>query len=82
LFLLFQKHIKVVSFGRGKYGRTIGIVYSGQRCLNEELVKKDFAWAYKKYCKTGRLLLKMDTDPAKFVILDLIILYFKFQDLL
>jgi len=50
--------------------------------LNEELVKNGFAWVYKKYCKTGDYLLKMDTDPAKFVILDLIIFYFKFQDLL
>ena len=48
--MVFQKKVKIVSYGTGKYGRTIGIVYIGQKCLNEELVKNGFAWVYKKYC--------------------------------
>jgi len=48
--MVFGKDAKVISYGTGKYGRTIGVVYVGQKCLNEELVKKGFAWVYKSYC--------------------------------
>jgi len=48
--MVFGKDVKVSSYGTGKYGRTIGVVYFGQKCLNEELVRSGLAWVYKKYC--------------------------------
>jgi len=48
--MVFRKDVKIISYGTGKYGRTIGLVYVGQKCLNEELIKKGFAWVYKQYC--------------------------------
>ena len=37
--MVFNQQVKVVSYGTGKYGRTIGLVYVGEKCLNEELIK-------------------------------------------
>ena len=48
--MVFKQHVKVVVYNTGKYGRTIGVVYIGQKCLNEELVKNGLAWIYKRYC--------------------------------
>ena len=48
--MVFKQHVKVVSYDIDRYGRTVGTVYTGQKCLNEELVKNGFAWVYKKYC--------------------------------
>lgn len=39
---------------RDKYGRIIGIVYLGKKCINEIMVKKGMAWVYKEYCKTSK----------------------------
>jgi len=49
--MVFKQHIKVVVYDIDRYKRTVGMVYIGQKCLNEELVKNGFAWVYKRYCK-------------------------------
>jgi len=33
-----------------RYGRTVGLVYTDGKCLNEQLIKSGFAWLYKQYC--------------------------------
>lgn len=33
-----------------KYGRTVALVYSGDVCINEQLVKQGYCWCYEKYC--------------------------------
>ncbi len=48
--IVFKKQVTVISYGTGKYGRTIGVVYVGQECLNEALIKNGLAWVYKQYC--------------------------------
>ena len=48
--MVFKQHVKVVAYDIDRYGRTVGMVYLGQKCLNEELIKNGFAWVYKKYC--------------------------------
>ena len=48
--MIFNQRVKVITYSTGKYGRTIGVVYLGNQCLNEELVKNGLAWVYKKYC--------------------------------
>ena len=34
-----------------RYGRIVGIVYVGDICVNEEMVKNGLAWVYRRYCK-------------------------------
>jgi len=48
--MVFKKQVKVVAYDIDRYGRTVGLVYIGGKCLNEELIKNGFAWVYKKYC--------------------------------
>ena len=49
--MVYKKHVKVVSKATDIYGRTVGMVYIGNKCLNEELVRHGYAWVYQKYCK-------------------------------
>jgi len=51
--MVFGKEVKITSYGKDKYGRTIGLIYldSNNRCLNEELIKSGHAWVYREYCK-------------------------------
>ncbi|MCD4676686.1 MAG: thermonuclease family protein [Desulfobacula sp.] len=48
--MVFGHQVKVIPYDMDRYGRTIGVVYVDQKCLNEELIKNGFAWVYKKYC--------------------------------
>ena len=48
--MVFKQYVKVVVYDIDKYGRTVGMVYMGKKCLNEELIRNGFAWVYKKYC--------------------------------
>ena len=45
------KQVNVNVTGTGPYGRDIGIIHVGGKCLNEELLKHGFAWVYSRYCK-------------------------------
>ena len=49
--IAMNQQVKVVTFDIDRYGRIVGMVYIGQECLNEALIKNGFAWAYRKYCK-------------------------------
>jgi micrococcal nuclease len=48
--MVFKQHVKVVVYDTDRYGRTVGVVYIGQKCLNEEIIKNGLAWVYKRYC--------------------------------
>ncbi len=48
--MVFKQHVKVVAYDIDRYGRTVGMVYIGQECLNEELIRNGLAWVYKRYC--------------------------------
>ena len=48
-----NKNIRVVTKGKDRYDRTIGIIYLDDgKCLNEELLKAGLAWHYRKYDQT------------------------------
>lgn len=51
LGLVGGKHVKVDVIDTDRYGRAVGVVYVGRKCLNEELLKFGYAWYYGKYCK-------------------------------
>jgi len=48
--MVFGKGVEIKAVTQDRYGRTVGFVYLGSRCLNEELIKSGFAWVYRKYC--------------------------------
>lgn len=49
--LVSQKEVTVIQKDVDRYGRVVGIVYIGNTCINEEIVKAGFAWVYQHYCK-------------------------------
>lgn len=49
--LVFKKDVRVVQKDIDRYGRVVGIIYLGDTCVNEEIVKAGFAWVYNQYCK-------------------------------
>jgi micrococcal nuclease len=49
--LVFGKQVKVVQQDIDrKFRRTVGTVYVGNLCLNQEIIKNGFAWVYVRYC--------------------------------
>jgi micrococcal nuclease len=48
--LVFGKQVKVVKQDMDRYGRTVGMVYVGDVCVNQEIIKNGFAWLYQRYC--------------------------------
>lgn len=51
--LVAGKMVAVEPVDQDRYGRTVGLVTVDGLSLNEELVKKGFAWVYRQYCKRG-----------------------------
>ena len=52
----FGKIVKVHSFGKDKYGRTLGeVILPDGKSLNKELLKAGLAWHYKKYSSDATL---------------------------
>jgi len=49
--MAMNQQVKVVVYDIDRYGRVVGMVYIGQRCLNEALIQNGFAWVYRRYCK-------------------------------
>ena len=49
--LVFGKKVRVVKKDIDRYDRIVGIVYVGDVCVNEELVRNGLAWVYRYYCK-------------------------------
>ncbi len=51
--LVFGKMVEIKVMAPDRYGRTVGVVNIGGKCLNEELVKNGMAWFYGQYCKAS-----------------------------
>jgi len=49
--MVSEKIVLIEKVDKDRYGRTVGIVKINGTILNEELIKKGFAWQYEKYCK-------------------------------
>jgi len=48
--LVYRQKVTVIPKDKDRYGRTVGIVYINNKCLNEELIINGLAWVYRKYC--------------------------------
>jgi len=51
----FGKEAVLISHGKDRYGRTLGLIIIGKYTLNYELLKAGYAWHYKRYNKEKRL---------------------------
>ena len=49
--LIRNQQVELETYGKGPYGRTIAVVWSGGVNINETLMKESLAWTYKRYCK-------------------------------
>lgn len=47
--LILNKTVLVKRKGKGKYKRTIGIIYLNGLNVNEQMIKAGMCWVYKKY---------------------------------
>ncbi len=45
----FGKTVRIEAGGKDRYGRILGTVYVGNKCLNEALVSGGLAWHFTKY---------------------------------
>ena len=48
--LVYGKNVKVIQEDVDRYGRIVGMIFIGDICVNEEIIKNGFAWVYQKYC--------------------------------
>jgi len=49
--MVFGKQVKVIQKDKDRYGRVVGMVYVGNTCVNQEIVRAGLAWVYDYYCK-------------------------------
>ncbi|OPL18820.1 MAG: nuclease [Candidatus Aegiribacteria sp. MLS_C] len=49
--LIFRENVKVVQKDVDRYGRVVGIIYHGNVCVNEEIIRAGYAWVYRHFCK-------------------------------
>ena len=49
--LVFGKQVRVAKKDIDRYGRIVGMVYVGDVCVNEEIVRNGLTWVYRYYCK-------------------------------
>jgi micrococcal nuclease len=47
---VYGRDLIIKKINRDRYGRTIALVYVGNKCLNAELIKNGYAWVYLDYC--------------------------------
>ena len=52
LALVAGKVARVKVMATDRYGRTVGVVHVGSKCLNEALLRAGLAWHYKQYSKS------------------------------
>jgi micrococcal nuclease len=49
--MVYGKQVQVIQKDMDRYGRVVGMVYVGNTCVNEEIVRAGLAWVYHRYCK-------------------------------
>lgn len=47
--LVFGKHVRVVTSGKDRYGRTLGTLYDGDTNINAEIVRIGYAWHFRQF---------------------------------
>jgi hypothetical protein len=49
--MVYGNQVQVIQKDMDRYGRVVGMVYVGNTCVNEDLVRAGLAWVYLRYCK-------------------------------
>jgi len=53
--LVHEREVRLVSAGRDRYGRTLGVVWVDGVNVNEAMVEDGMAWQYRRYDRSKRL---------------------------
>lgn len=53
--LTYSRLVTVEVRDRDRYGRTVGVVWSGDRNIDAEQIRRGMAWVYRQFAKTGDL---------------------------
>lgn len=53
--LIYNRLVTVKVWDRDDYGRTVGVVWIGDRNVDAEQVRRGMAWVYRQFAKTGDL---------------------------
>jgi len=53
--LVFGKTVRVVTKGKDRYGRTIGVVFIDGENVNAKMIESGLAWHYKRYSSDAEL---------------------------
>lgn len=62
--LIHEKEVRVVTSGKDRYGRTLGVVWVGETNVNEEMIDSGFAWQFRRYDRSKRLE-KLEADARE-----------------
>jgi endonuclease YncB( thermonuclease family) len=64
--MVFGKTVEVDRLDVDRHGRTVALVRLDSKCVNEQLIRAEFAWVYPQYCMTfeGTLLWVQVTASA------------------
>ncbi len=49
--MVFGKQVRVIQKDMDRYGRVVGMVFVGNICVNEEIIRTGMAWVFDYYCK-------------------------------
>jgi endonuclease YncB( thermonuclease family) len=49
--LVFGKQVRVVQKDVDRYSRVVGMVFIGNVCVNQEIIRAGLGWTYNRYCK-------------------------------
>ena len=64
--LVFGKEVTLHTFGKDKYGRTIGeVILPDGTNLNQELVRQGWCWWYRKYAPADTVLEGLESEARE-----------------
>ena len=49
--MVFGKQVQVIQKDVDRYSRVVGLVLSGNFCVNQEIIRAGLGWVYHQYCK-------------------------------
>ncbi|MBM9537448.1 thermonuclease family protein [Desulfobulbus alkaliphilus] len=59
--MVMGKTVTLKTMDKDRYGRIVALVWSGDRLVNRELVRRGWAWVYPKYCLAQPLCTELKT---------------------
>ena len=63
--MVLNKPVRIVPQGRDKYGRGLGVLWVGGKCVNVEMVRQGHAWWFRRYAPDVKTLADAEQDARK-----------------